>query len=480
MTQVVFVGPSLPEREVRSLHPEVVIQPPVRQGDIVSVLRAYRPSAIGIIDGVFLNVLSVWHKELLLALDEGVALYGAASMGALRAAECAPFGMVGLGRIYARFADGTLSRDDEVAVAHATAEFGHRSLSEPLVNLRFNLEDAVTAGVIDADLAAALIDEAAAVYFPDRCWPRLLASSLLTHTQRSGLEAHLREHAIDHKAADARLLLRTMASLVTDSTDSTDNGPSPAPTPALAPWSLEDTHYLQALVERDRWTMRQGEAISQEAIARHALVNDPRAPELVRRSLVDLLALVAARHLGLEAEKAELRQWRASFMAERGLATEEDLARFYADNDLTEAEGDQLLADRATLDKAVEWLRLTRFKLGVVRPLLDSYRHQGEYPARADAAAATQQHCGRGADGLPPMVPLPPLSTAEQIARHGRETGWPVPKDLLAWSQRHGFQHPNALLMEIERSRQARTQGLASRPLTLEGGGAGESHGHGS
>ncbi|MFN9630245.1 MAG: TfuA-like protein, partial [Cyanobacteriota bacterium] len=128
MTHVVFVGPSLPEHEVRRLHPEAVILPPVRQGDIVSVLRAHRPSAIGVIDGVFLSVLSVWHKELLLALDEGVALYGAASMGALRAAECAPFGMVGLGRIYARFADGTLTRDDEVAVAHATAEFGHRTL----------------------------------------------------------------------------------------------------------------------------------------------------------------------------------------------------------------------------------------------------------------------------------------------------------------------------------------------------------------
>ncbi|MFM7640489.1 MAG: TfuA-like protein [Cyanobium sp.] len=473
MTHVVFVGPSLPEQEARRLHPEALILPPVRQGDIVSVLRAHRPSAIGVIDGVFLSVLSVWHKELLLALDEGVALYGAASMGALRAAECAPFGMVGLGRIHDRFADGTLSRDDEVAVAHATAEFGHRSLSEPLVNLRFNLEDAAAAGVIPADLAAALIEEAAALYFPDRSWPRLLASALLTSQQRAELEAYLREHTIDHKAADARLLLRTMVSLPTRS----EMPSAPAPSPAIAPWSLEDTHYLQALVERDRWTPRQGEPISQEAIARHALVNDPRAPELVRQSLVDHLALVAARHLGLEAEGAELQQTRASFMAERGLATEEELARFWTDNDLTEAEGNRLLADRATLDKAVEWLRLTRFKLGVVRPLLDTYRHLGEYPARADAAAATQRLHGRGADGLPPQVPLPKLSRAEQVARHSRETGWAVPKDLLAWSQRHGFQHPNALLMEIERSRLARAQGVSTQPQP--GGSDGGEPGHG-
>jgi hypothetical protein len=211
------------------------------------------------------------------------------------------------------------------------------------------------------------------------------------------------------------------------------------------------------------------------------LVNDPRAPELVRQALVDFLALAAARHLGLEAEDSDLQQARAAFMAERGLAAEDDLARFWADNDFTEAEGDRLLADRATLDKAVEWLRLTRFKLGVVRPLLDTYRRQGDYPAWADAAAATQKHHGRGADGLPPPVALPRRSTAQQVACHAGETGWRVPKDLLAWSQRHGFQHPDALLIEIERSRQALAQGVVTQPLAVRAGsGDGEDgHGHG-
>ena len=188
---------------------------------------------------------------------------------------------------------------------------------------------------------------------------------------------------------------------------------------------------------------------------------------------MDLLALVAARQLGLEADGDEQAHYRATFMDERSLATENDLARFWSENDLTEAEGERLLHDRATLEKAVEWLRLSRFKLGVVRPLLDTYRHQGEYSGWADAAAATQKHHGRGEDGLPPRVALPPLSTAEQIARHSRESGWPVPRDLLQWSQKHGFQHPKAVLMEIERSRLARDQGGATRP-SASGGGDGE------
>ena len=64
-------------------------------------VRAHRPRAIGLIDGVFLDVPAVWHRELLWALSEGVHVFGAASMGALRAAELAPFGMRGVGTIFA-------------------------------------------------------------------------------------------------------------------------------------------------------------------------------------------------------------------------------------------------------------------------------------------------------------------------------------------------------------------------------------------
>jgi hypothetical protein len=452
MTHVIFLGPSLPLAEARALHPEAVFLPPARQGDIVSVLRLYQPSAIGLIDGVFLDVLSIWHKEILLALDGGVAMLGASSMGALRAAECAPFGMVGLGRIHGLFADGVLDRDDEVAVAHATAEFHHRSLSEPLVNLRLNLMEAAATGVLEPSLANALIAEAAALYFPDRSWQRVFASPLLDAAQRQALERFVRERAVDHKAVDARLLLRTMAAM---SAEGSSPGPAEPATPPNT-WTLERSHYLEALVERDRWSPHQGEPISQEAIARHALVNDPRAPELVRQGLVELLALYAARTLGVEADAADLQRVRAAFMAERHLGDGAALAAFFAANDLTEAEGERLLADQATLETACEWLRLSRFKLGVARPLLDAYRRGGTYPEWADAAARAQALQGRGPDGLPERIPLPSLPAAEQVARHARETGWRAPSDLLAWSQRYGFLHSDALLMEIERSRQAR------------------------
>ena len=95
---------------------------------------------------------AVWHKEILLALERGIEVWGAASMGALRAAELAPFGMRGVGAIYRAFARGALVADDEVAVAHLPAAQGYRAVSDALVNLRDGL--APRAGRRDATRTA--------------------------------------------------------------------------------------------------------------------------------------------------------------------------------------------------------------------------------------------------------------------------------------------------------------------------------------
>jgi len=58
---------------------------------------------IGIVDGNFETVATVWHKEILWAMAQGIHVYGAASIGALRAAELAEFGMKGVGAIFRHF-----------------------------------------------------------------------------------------------------------------------------------------------------------------------------------------------------------------------------------------------------------------------------------------------------------------------------------------------------------------------------------------
>ncbi len=134
--RIVFVGPTLGD-EIPPL--AGCRSPPTGpQGDVAQS-RARRRVVIGIIDGVFENVPAVWHKEILFALSEGVRVLGAASMGALRAAECAAFGMEGIGMIFARYASGDLVDDDAVAQLHAPEILGFAALSEPLVNVEATL-----------------------------------------------------------------------------------------------------------------------------------------------------------------------------------------------------------------------------------------------------------------------------------------------------------------------------------------------------
>lgn len=145
MTAVVFVGPTLAP-EVVSDRLDATILPPVRQGDVYRV-AGDKPAAIGIIDGFFEGVPSVWHKEILWTIEQGIPVFGSASMGALRAAELADFGMIGVGRIFEEYRDGILQDDDEVAVLHSPAELGFQPLSEPMVSIRATVAEAQTAGI---------------------------------------------------------------------------------------------------------------------------------------------------------------------------------------------------------------------------------------------------------------------------------------------------------------------------------------------
>ena len=137
---VIFAGPSLPPR-LRPDDARLAWRPPVRQGDVYRAALA-RPAIIGVIDGYFEVTPTVWHKEILWAMQAGIHVYGAASIGALRAAELDAFGMRGVGRVYEDFRDGVLQDDDEVAVLHGPEELGYPPLTEAMVNIRATFEAA--------------------------------------------------------------------------------------------------------------------------------------------------------------------------------------------------------------------------------------------------------------------------------------------------------------------------------------------------
>ena len=78
---VIFAGPSLPPA-VRPANPAIEWRPPVKQGEMYQAALT-RPAIIGIIDGYFEVTPTVWHKEILWAMTQGIHVYGSASIGAL-------------------------------------------------------------------------------------------------------------------------------------------------------------------------------------------------------------------------------------------------------------------------------------------------------------------------------------------------------------------------------------------------------------
>lgn len=209
---VIFGGPSLPATEISRLLPEAIVKPPAAMGDVYRSL-AGRPKAIGIIDGYFERVPAPWHKELLWAMEQGVQLFGASSMGALRAVELLPFGMIGVGTVFEWFRDGVLEDDDEVAVAHLGPEDDFRPTTDAMVNVRATLSQARHKGLITSGETEEIARLAKALHYTERRWPTILRLVELEVgvEVRNKMVPWLTEGAINQKAADARHLLEVMA-----------------------------------------------------------------------------------------------------------------------------------------------------------------------------------------------------------------------------------------------------------------------------
>ena len=112
----------------------------IKRGDIGLAINEH-PDIIGIIDGVFHQNSAVAHREILKAIDEGITVVGASSMGALRASELDTLGMKGIGYVYEQYATGKVTSDDDVAVMLDSETL--EQLSEPLINMEYTFTKAV-------------------------------------------------------------------------------------------------------------------------------------------------------------------------------------------------------------------------------------------------------------------------------------------------------------------------------------------------
>jgi ribosomal protein S12 methylthiotransferase accessory factor len=195
----VFAGPSL-YRDDRIVAEGLTYLPPASRGDVERASEEF--DAVLLVDGVFHHDLAPSPKECY-AATRRARMFGAASMGALRAAECAPYGFLPLGAIARWYVAGTIDGDDEVAVlTHPTT---YEPLSVPLVNVRYAAWLAYRRGVLAKLERDTFVNRARTIFYMDRTWENVL--ELAPVRVRAELESIARNEG-DLKRADARFALR--------------------------------------------------------------------------------------------------------------------------------------------------------------------------------------------------------------------------------------------------------------------------------
>ncbi|MEO8705209.1 MAG: TfuA-like protein [Kofleriaceae bacterium] len=418
---VLFTGPTLPASEVPAL-PELRVLPPVAQGDVYRVARE-RPWGIGIVDGYFEHVPAVWHKEILWAMAQGVHVFGAASIGALRAAELADFGMVGVGKIFEHYRDGALTADDEVAVTHLSAEHGYRRVSEALVDIRATLAAAVAAERCSPVVAGRVIAHAEAMFYADRTWPKVLAAAR-TGGEVDALEAWLGTGRVDQKRRDAVALVEAMRAAWRSD-----------PQPLHATFAFQHT---------DIWD---------QALRRMQDEQAPVGADPAADALLDELRLLGDDQLYTQAMQGALLRGLAQDVAERrGVRVDADLVHrtalaFRRTHGMYSGAGVSAWLDEQGLDPQSYFRMMTgeaqlRWTAAVSEPeirhhLPDQLRAMSCHGRLQGQARAKQVALAREGLRVADLI----ANTGEELWRWYFEErlGKPVPADLAAYADRFGF-----------------------------------------
>ena len=372
MTAVVFLGPSMPVSDAMSLL-AADYRPPAECGDVYLAVRE-GASAVGLVDGYFHRRPSVRHKEILWALEQGVPVLGAASMGALRAVELAPFGMRGIGAIFEAFQDGRLEDDDEVAVAHAGADHGYLPTSEPLVNIRATLASAMADRVVSRATADAVESAAKTAHYVDRSFQHAIeaCAGRAYAAELEALRTWLPVRYVDQKRLDTQALLRELAGAPVR--PATNHGAAVPRFRATEWWDrlvaeLEKTAVILARASASR----RAEAGTTHPVLAE-LRTDPDACRRARSAALLRLLLLREGQRRVELGETGINEAVRSFLAARHLTGEELLAAWLTEHELAPQQMVALAADEARMCAVLPQLEQEADAV-----LLDQLRASGEY-----------------------------------------------------------------------------------------------------
>jgi hypothetical protein len=382
----VFTGPTISWAEASRVL-EAVYLPPAGEGDVYRVALK-RPQAIGIIDGYFQSTSAVRHKEILWAMSRGIHVFGSASMGALRAAELAAFGMDGVGTIFESYRDGILEDDDEVAIVHGPAEVGFRSRSEALVDIRQTLRKAEQVGIISKELRTALERIGKELFFPDRNYRVLLRCAFergLAEADLQRFRQWLPKGRVNQKREDALTMLRLIRRRLSEGLK-----------PKTISYFFEHTAMWE-FASRQWGDLRFDSDAQPCTVDLEVMLDELRleGEQYKQHSVAALERFFAVREsesVGMTVSKRRRRETERTFRQEHSLTNDAHLEEWMKENGLTRSEFDTLMIDEARRNWAYK-----RNQFISISCLPEQLRLSGEYPrlmARAETKGRLLQSLG--------------------------------------------------------------------------------------
>jgi hypothetical protein len=449
MTVYIFTGPTLHAAAGRK-ELDAVFLPPASQGDVYRV-AARHPAAIGIVDGRFQDVPAVWHKEILWALSQGIPVYGSASMGALRAAELAAFGMRGVGWIFEAYRDGLLEDDDEVAVAHAGVEDDFLPTSDAMINIRRTLAAAQADGIIDVQTTTRLTTAIKEVFYP-LCSYRLVRplgrKVGLPSADIDKLEAWLRQNRIDQKRTDAvEMLHRILDDLHT------------AAPPAVT-FTFQHTQYFERMRRSAGELVHDASGGDLMDVTLEDLLNelrlDPDAYATVReRALVRCLAVREHARIADHGSDEDLRDAADRFRRSRGLHDPAATRRWLADNHLATGQFAALIREERAVGQVHE---ATAETLDIY--LRSQLRVEDRYPGLIEQVRRKRRFLADR--GLDDVATAHRTSRVDLLHWYFTARGMDVPADVAAYARALGFADQITFLRAVQRDYWFRTHEVVS------------------
>jgi len=214
---LVFAGGSLSPADVDG-DEDIVWVGPAEQGDMIAaVLDGF--DNILIIDGYFYTKFPCTTLEVMAAMERGVNVCGAASIGALRAAELERFGMAGTGYVFEYLKRRELKPYHVVAQTYGE---GDRSLTTPLIQVVYFLDCAQRDGILGEADRHRLEAMAEGIHFTYLSFDALFSAAAGCGDLDKGMLNGLREYyatgpgRFDVKRQDAKELLRSFRRLSAD------------------------------------------------------------------------------------------------------------------------------------------------------------------------------------------------------------------------------------------------------------------------